>query len=182
MRRQSRELNRSFQSQVKSVQCNHFTTNGVSTSSTVTINAVDPTNSIVFYLGFAESTSVVNPLLLARIDLTNSTTVTVTNNAATPVMVVSYCVLEFMPGVLKSVQRGTITLNNVTSNTATISAVNLSTAMLSMQGFTYNTGGNNDSQYYPRLDLTNATTITASCGTSPPSFNIIIGYQVADFY
>lgn len=166
---------------VKAVQTVSIDLNGTLTN-TATITAVDLNNTLLFYLGQTSVGNSTNPSLFAVLVLTNATTVTATcNSNSGSTIPVNGLVLEFMPGVIKSVQRGTITVNSVTSNTATVTAVNVAKAALWMLGFSYATTSI-DFATLPKLALTNATTITATTGQSPAAFNVIASYQLAEFY
>ena len=81
--------------------------------------------------------------------------------------------------VIKSIQSGTIGISNGSaSNTLTITSVSTAKAMITLQGVT--TGGTLNSSKLARIELTNATTITATrIGTSE---DVTIGYQVVEFY
>ncbi len=63
--------------------------------------------------------------------------------------------------IIKSIQQGSIDLNNVTSNTATITAVNLSNAVLFSNAFNTAYGASQSDIVFPSITLTNATTVTA---------------------
>lgn len=65
------------------------------------------------------------------------------------------------PGV-KSLQTGSIDLNGVTSNTATISAVVLANTMLIPCGDTHATTSTTSTEIMAYLQLTNTTTVTAT--------------------
>ena len=94
---------------------------------------------------------------------------------------------QFGGGGVKSVQRGTITVNiagsaTTYSNTATITAVDTSKSVLTLLGAAYPASTN----YGPataRVELTNSTTVTAYAGHNSGGVgNYIIGYQVVEFY
>lgn len=71
----------------------------------------------------------------------------------------------FMAGlgsVLKSLQTGTIDLNNVTSATATITAVVLANSILTLRGNTHNAALTNADVTLYRVELTNTTTVTVT--------------------
>lgn len=166
---------------VKSVQRGFITITGATTN-TGTITAVDPNNSVLVYLGVSASTATADAQrAFTRIDLTNSTTVTATTAAATDVTTVGFEVIEYFPGVLRSVQRGTIPLTGVAMNTATLtSSVVVGASNLTTLGWTTtNTTGapNND---FVVIDLTNTTTVTAN--RSNNSNNCVVGYQVAEWF
>lgn len=163
---------------IKSIQRGTVTLTGVG-SNTATITAVDPTNSILRWLGASHSTGTTTDGL-ARIDLTNATTVTATRQGTGGNLVVSFEVIEYYPGVIKSVQRGTITLATVTSNTATITSVDTTKATLEMLGWNTNDTANNPTNWDVRIVLTNATTITGTMGTA--SATVGLGYQVVEWF
>lgn len=78
---------------------------------------------------------------------------------------------------IQRIQRGTILLNAVSSNTATISAVNTSKSVLDLLGFISSTDNLNCA---PRITLTNATTITADrWGTTGIT---LVQYQIVEYY
>jgi hypothetical protein len=165
---------------IKSIQTGTIDLNSV-TSNTATITSVVTANSVIVFGGWTINASSLSPSLFARVELTNATTVTAycKVGSAGVVYPVAYTVIEYFPGRLVSSQRGTITLNGVASNTATITAVTIGKAWVSILGFTYNSGGNNDVSYYPKVVLTNATTVTATTGVATP-FDVVAGYQVVE--
>lgn len=66
------------------------------------------------------------------------------------------------PSLIASVQRGTIALGGSASATATINPVNTALAFVCWGG-SYNTGATGDSSYtFPKVVLTNSTTVTAT--------------------
>ncbi len=87
-------------------------------------------------------------------------------------------VTQFMPGAIKAIYRGTITIANAaTSNTATITSVDTSKTLL------FNLGEESTETSVAntnvRLALTNATTVTAERGGSTGS--VEVGYQVVEY-
>lgn len=93
---------------------------------------------------------------------------------------------QFGGGGVKSIQRGTITVNiagstSVYSNTATITAVDPTKSTIDLLGSNLPT-----TQYttcHFRVDLTNSTTVTAYAGNNNGAIgNIVIGYQVVEYY
>ena len=77
---------------VKSVQRGTISISSA-TSATQTITAVDPLKTMINHLG--ETMSQDSTLYLARLSLTNSTTVTATRTTTTSSTTVSYEVIEF---------------------------------------------------------------------------------------
>lgn len=86
---------------------------------------------------------------------------------------------QFGGGGVKSVQRGTITVtSNSNSQTATITAVDTSKSMVNYLGFTGGAVSTYDT--WPRVALTNSTTVTVTKGGS--TLGIIVSYEVIEFY
>lgn len=84
---------------------------------------------------------------------------------------------QFLPGSIKSIQRGTIAIASGTSNTATITSVDTAKSILFKLGeYSTETGINN---VLTALALTNATTITATRGSSTGTTTV--GYQVVEY-
>ena len=77
---------------------------------------------------------------------------------------------------VKSVQAGTITIISASSNTATISSVNTSKSVVLYGG----TSMSGSADYLVRVELTNATTVTATRGTTLN--NSTVAYTVLEFY
>lgn len=98
--------------------------------------------------------------------LTNATTVTATRNSGgspSNTVVVSYEVIEFMPGVIKRIQVGTATIaDTATSGTATVSSVNTNKTQLESNGWIDADAAGLKQNMFADIRLTNATTITAT--------------------
>lgn len=166
---------------IKSIQRGTIVIAGGTSSNTATLStAVVLANSLLTWgsQGLNTSGQVDAQMFTARITLTNTTTVTATRGGTTEALTVPYEVIEFWPGVLKSVQRGTV----VTGTPATITAVNTAKSMLSYLGCVgaTSTGGEWGS-WQGYLVLTNSTTVTATEGGGNTT-HITAGYQVAEFY
>lgn len=159
---------------VKSIQ-RGTTTLIAQTSNTSTITAVDPNNSAIHFLGSTFNASSVNEAVSkARVTLTNATTVTVTQNTANAnTTTVSWEVIEYWPGVIKSVQRGTI----IVTTTATITTVDTTKAIVDFLGFS-STVVSFDAQDQPNVVLTNATTVTGTATAAGAT----VGFQIVEFY
>lgn len=80
-----------------------------------------------------------------------------------------------LPSVIKSIQRGTIVLSSVSSNTATVAAVTTSKAELNNLGAIIAAAGDS-----VRLTLTNSTTITADRTSSTGVAQV--SYELIEFY
>lgn len=85
---------------------------------------------------------------------------------------------QFLPGAIKAIYRGTIAIaNTATSNTATITSVDTTKALIFPLGVesTETSVANTN----VRVALTNATTVTASRGGSTGS--VTVGFQVVEY-
>ena len=84
--------------------------------------------------------------------------------------------------VIKSIQRGYITLSSSESNstiTATISPVNVNKAIVVYAGMCTSV---NNLKYYPQLVLVNSTTISLSRYETATNGSTVVPYQVIEFY
>lgn len=168
---------------IRSIQRGTMTLNA-GISATATITAVDLANSVLLYGGFTTDVGAADyASVFPRIELTNPTTVTAGKASAPSIEVVAFEVIEFYPGVLKSVQRGFIGLGGVTTNTATITTVNLAKASCVTLGWTgvASGGGGEMGQTTANVVLTNATTVTAT-RNSVVAGSLAAGYQILEFY
>lgn len=161
---------------VRSVQYGTVTVPNLSLTATATITAVATGRALLLYLGcsstFAQTKSQV------RLELTDATTVTAIRGDVSISTIVSFCVLEFHPQVIKSVQRGTVSLTaGNLSNTAAITSVNTAKSVLSWIGQSSDTGDATDN--FARLDLTSATVVTATRAVS--TNNMIAAFQVVEW-
>ncbi len=83
--------------------------------------------------------------------------------------------------VIKSVQYGTVTVAFLaTSGTATITAVTIGKSVLIMIG--WNASTNVGTIAYPRITLTNSTTVTADIYSAPPSGDVYARFVVVEFW
>lgn len=150
------------------------------TTATSTITSVNANNSMLFEGGFNGNVTSSPSTLFNRAQLTGSTTITYTFNAATFVnQQRKLCVVEFASGVLASnVQRGTISLSAATSATATVTSVSTTKSIVNYVGnsSTATTANAATSRY--RLIQTNATTLTESVNSSATGIG---SYEVGEF-
>lgn len=150
------------------------------TTNTATINSVlDVGRAFVTNAGINNSYSGVDLQGgVNRVVLTNVTTVTATcyNGGANTVM--AYFVTAYVPGVMRSVQTGTITIASPTlTGTATIASVNTSRTRVEIAGWAGSSGTAEAIYVYQfTLVLTNATTITLTRQASG------VGASVAGYY
>lgn len=164
---------------VKSIQRGTIAITGATTG-TLTITAVNTSNARIRFLGCSANLNVVDGTkYFARIDLTNSTTITATVNASpgANTLTVGVEVTEYWPGVIKSIQRGTVTVTGA-ANTATITTVNTAKTEFDYLGFS-DTDTSNNNGVIPYAVLTNATTVTA---TNVVAVAATIGFQAVEFY
>lgn len=154
-------------------------------ASTVTINAVDTTRSIVLYgNNLFSAANDTKTYWFQRVSLTNSTTLTFTLTGGAGVTTAGWQVIEFVPGVIKSVQRGTISIPGASiSNTATITQVDTNKAFVSFLGTSNNDaaggyGGGQDAM--PYLVLTNGTTVTVARQNTVST--CVVSYEVIEWY
>lgn len=138
---------------------------GAGTTATATITAVDVSRSVLIDLRSLNNWSAgTQPAYTStRLTLTNSTTVTGDRNASGGITCsAGFAIVQFRPGVIKSVQYGNIN-GGAATNTATITSVNTDKTFLLSLGIIGDTGGL-DGYFYSILSLTNATTVTATRG------------------
>lgn len=179
MRRTLQLHGRLVSARVKNVYRDTITIAGGSTSNTKTIAKVDVYNSRVRFLGCSTNDGTSSE---GRVGLTNETTVTATRAGNTNSTVVSFEVTEYWPGVIKSVQRGVITVGaGAGSGTATLSPeVDITKTEVDCLGDTTADGGaptNQDNN--GRLTLTDKATVTATHGGT---FDWSMGWQVTELY
>lgn len=158
---------------VQSVQALVATTTAdTATSYTATISSVTTGNTVLINGGRRTTTNASNTNIAYTSTLTDATTVTFTRIGTSSATVTNYVtVLEFVSGVLASVQRGTISMAIASSSgTSTITSVNTAKSLATWQGF----------QEDPSSDvLTDATTVTATRGVSSAAG--VAGYEVPTF-
>lgn len=168
---------------IKSIQRGTITLAAVATN-TATITGVDLPNSTIRFLGCDINLdgAVSGNFTKVYIELTNATTVTATRANNSQTARVNFEVIEYYPGVLKSVQRGLLTLTGAVTNTAAITAVNLPTSMISYLGNSAsdNTAGEDTARTAAKVELTSAVLVTGTKGFV--TGNVTISYEVLEFY
>ena len=169
---------------IKSIQRGTITLGSGVTTGTATIAAVDTANAFVTMLGMSQSQANANFAVgCERVTLTNSTTVTVNIGANAGDAILSYEVIEYLPGVVKSVQRGTISMAGNASATATITEVNTAKSFCLQLGFSHSSLVTPTAdQHCTKTVFTNATTLTASRATADANNPITTSYQVLEFF
>ena len=81
---------------------------------------------------------------------------------------------------IKSIQRGTITITDDSSNTATITAVDTAKSFVSWGGFTSTSSATVIGNNLPKVVLTNSTTVTANSEMTVIA-TTIISFEVIEF-
>lgn len=173
---------------IKSRQSGYVTL-GVSSVGNTTINAVDMANSIVLYNGWYHNiTSGTRPRdSWCRIFLQSATNVRGSMDTAGSGVdgVLYFTVIEFMPGIVKSIQRIAIGVTaSSASGTAAITEVNLAKTFITWDGFEY-TGTEAYNATDPRNWLSYASiNSTTQVGLFRPSTSFVItSYnQVVEFF
>jgi len=164
---------------IRSVQNVRGAVNAATTNFTIT--AVDPANTIVLYFGL--QTSYASTSL--GTSMRRSGVLTATNLAVRADNWVGetagFTVIEFAPGVIKSIQTGVLTVGNVTSNTATITAVNTDKLLLIIQQ-TNDTSTQAGNICLCEVQVTNSTTLTGYKNTVGGIYASNIGYQAVEFF
>lgn len=86
----------------------------------------------------------------------------------------------YRPTVIKSIQRGAITVSATTSATAGIASVDVNNAVVSYLHNQATTTTLNPERAWTRVTLTNATTVTATKNDATDTSTV--GFEVAEFY
>ena len=150
-------------------------------SKTTTIISVTPSQTALFFGGH-DLGNTTSSKANGRIALTDATTITADRYAsggAGSGLNIECTAVEFKASDIASIQRGTIDLNGVTSNTATISAVNTSKAFVSYLGMSTSDTSTIGTKIKNKVALTNSTTVTASAYGTPTTNTI--SYEVIEF-
>lgn len=165
-------------SAIQSVQ--RFTTAYTSSSTTddQTISSVTTGNTMLVWGGTVNASDTNG---IYTLSLLNSTTARLTRQGTgTGSRSPYYTVVEFASGVINSRQAGTIQMQSVTSNTATISAVDTSRTVCGWMGWSLGYVNGAEPSYWVRQTLTDSTTVTATTNTSSGD-NKPVGYQCVEF-
>lgn len=150
---------------VVSVQPFEITISAGETSGTADIDAVTSARTAIFMGGFTtENTGTAYREIMPRVELTTDELVTAFRNTASDdyAITIRGVVVEFSARAVTAVQHGTVTINSgQTSGTATVSSASTTLSAPNLLGFTLSTTETDPSKFMPRLEQTNATTITA---------------------
>jgi hypothetical protein len=160
---------------VKRIQQGTIAIAGATTTNTATISAVSLANTILLWAGTSttdNTTITVDDGTFAHLTLTNATTVTATRGDAAFTTTIGYIVLEFFPGVIKSVQYGTMAGNGATATITTVNTLKSYVSCLGEYGPTADAAGL--AAGFGTLTLTNATTVTSGGGTASSVIRFIV--------
>lgn len=173
---------------IKRIQAFNISTTGAGPSTATLGTAVDVNNSIIIFRDaqVIEATGVAEANDSARVELTNSTTVTATISTRynAGALLINGYVVEFYP-VVKSIQYITITIaDGAQSGTTAISAVNVNKTMVLPLGYTSDNVGLSPfiagmTHLFFDLVLTSNILITASRNGN--SGNLVAGACVCEF-
>ncbi len=166
---------------VDTVQYGSITLSG--TSATATISSVDTTRTFPLFLGEWVSTNFgAADDYLSAVDLTNSTTVTASRGDSGGSNFVKFVVCELLANVLESnVQHRAPSITGTnTSDTDTISSVDVDNTILAWGGCLTSTTGATMANGATRAELTAATTVTLTRGGSG-SVTRVPKYTVVEF-
>lgn len=168
-------------SPIRSVQRGTIAISNVQTSNTAAITSVNTANSLLRYLNYNASPTAASiredNLLLT---FTSATVITASHDTAGNDITAGFQVTEYWPGIIRKVQRGTITITNGnTSNTATLSGFqNLQKMEITFLGQTYT--GTTATNFRALLALTNLTTVTLTkIGNAD---DVTVGFEVVEWY
>lgn len=154
---------------------------GATSNTRVLTTAVDTTRTRVVLLGItiAGAETQVDTTAM-RVALTNGTTVTAfVNSTGAGDRVVACEVIQYLPGVIKAIRRGTITTTGSATGTDTFTAVDTAETTIDYLGFTSDfTTAPAPGNSLCRVEVTNATTTTA---TGQGALNRTVGYQVVEW-
>ncbi|HCA51597.1 MAG TPA: hypothetical protein DEP24_00775 [Mycobacterium sp.] len=172
-------------SMIRSVQYGTVAFGGADVSKTTTITSVDVNNSLLYPLENNEASTASNTTDGAWVGLsvTNATTITGTRSATNAVAnTAGFVIVEYAPGVLKSVQRGVKTINGSGNPySVTITAVDPAKAVFSFTGRTGDSNTFNGSfGYYGTL--TNGTTATLTSTYNSGGLGFAAYWQVGEWF
>lgn len=172
-------------SSIKSIQRGVITITNTATTATTTITAVTVGQATVHLLGASGNDSSNLVATCARVELIDSVTVAAYRGGGVSGTIrVGWEVVEFVAGIIKSRQAGTIMLasGGSTTGTATITAVTLAKALLLHLGQNAGatiTSGNTTQGIDSDLALTATTTITATRAVN--TNDAVVGWCVLEF-
>lgn len=170
---------------IKSIQRGTIAITAGNATNTASITAVALNNSRLVYLGHSTTDNGAGGSgsgpTMARVIFTNATTITAQRSATDNALTVSFEVIEYWPGVLRTAQRATVTATGAASGTATLATTlqTITKASIDFLGWEGSVAFTPDN-FFGRVDLTNTTTVTLNrAGTNG---NLTAGYQVVEWY
>jgi hypothetical protein len=150
------------------------------TTDNVTVTAVDTDNTMLIYNGITDNSGGNWRDAATRYALSSSTNVTCIRNTGTSnTRRACFALIEWVDGVLNSRQIGTIAMNGVATNTATVSSTTTAKTVALYAGMSTNQAATNGLTNLSGIKYTNATTITANKGDN--STQVTAGYGVYEF-
>jgi len=165
---------------IKTIRYGTVTVNAASASGTDTFAAVDMSNTMTFLLGISHTTGSAADAF-GLLELISTTQVRVTRNSTTGTMTAGYLLIEFYPGVIRSVTRSVIILTGVATNTAALTNVDINKTFVTQLGALNNDTTSADAaRWMVRLTLTSVFVLTATKGTA--TGNAQVSYEVVEFY
>lgn len=156
--------------------------NGSATGTDNFTAAVDPTQSLILPCGVTSSGNVVPREFYPRLSMDANGATATRNTAGTLVLTVGYVLLVFPAGTFRTVQRGTVNLSALTSNTTALSpSVDTSRPyLINSLGFSTAqvTSGDGEHFEFPRVSLTaGGGSVTGTTG----QVNATVAFQVAQW-
>lgn len=161
---------------INSIQQRAVTLTTANTSDTDTITSVTMANTMLVYTGTSSSSNSADNSLYT-LQLASATQVTLTRGSiSTNTRTIGYTVVEFVSGILNSVQRGTTPMNSVNSADTTITSVNTAKSACNFCGFVAISGGTDTR--WSTVKLLDATHVrcqrnTAGAVTMTPAWEIV---------
>lgn len=151
------------------------------TTGTATVTAVDLANTVIRLNGYIGNNVTIEEQL-SRIDLTNSTTITFTRDTAGSVTsIAAFNLKEYKPGIIKSIQSGTITksFSNFLDNLS-VTSVDLNKSELIHLGSTSTDATNTN---YPRafthIQMTSSTNIRVTVAQN--NTEVVTGWMLVEY-
>lgn len=166
---------------VQSVQRGSTTVASGSAGTNTAITQVDLANSLIVWTGVTfGSNNIAWASATGYLRLTSNVQVTVnrTGSAGAGSLVTYWEVIEFVPGVIKQVQRSTVTSGGTTA----ITAVNTAKSQVFYLGWSCAdvSVGANQVVETPRISLDSATSV--SCADGNGDANSTVSFAVVEFY
>jgi hypothetical protein len=165
---------------IKSVQSGEIVIPSASNVVTATITSVATENAVLIFGGIVNNNGAASPQSSqCSVVLTNATTVTGQLDAVgVSDAYVRYAVVELVPGVIRSVQRGTLTLTG-TSGTATITQVDTAKCLTIWTGCRVTSALDT---LLTNVALTNGTTVTGSRGGTAGGAQSYAVYEIVELF